>query len=155
MVDSGTTVGVGGLILGGGFGNFSKRYGLAAASLIETEVVTADGQVRVVNSARDPDLFWALKGGGGGTFGVVTRFTLATQDLPDRFGALDWVVRAHSDDAFRQLIAKFLEHYATTLFNPHWGEQARVTPERQLRLSMVFQGKTSAEAEAAFKPLVD
>ncbi len=150
-----TTVGVGGLILGGGFGNFSKRYGLAAASLIETEVVTADGQVRVVNSARDPDLFWALKGGGGGTFGVVTRFTLATQDLPDRFGALDWVVRAHSDDAFRQLIAKFLEHYATTLFNPHWGEQARVTPERQLRLSMVFQGKTSAEAEAAFKPLVD
>ena len=150
-----TTVGVGGLLLGGGFGSFSKRYGLAAASLIEAEMVTADGQVRIVNAARDADLFWALKGGGGGTFGVVTRFTLATHDLPDRFGALDWIVRARSDDAFRQLIEKFLEHYATTLFNPHWGEQARVAPNRQLRLSMVFQGLTGAEAEAAFQPLVD
>lgn len=149
-----TTVGVGGLVLGGGFGSFSKRYGLAAASLIEAEVVTADGQVRIVNAARDPNLFWALKGGGGGTFGVVTRFTLATHDLPDRFGSLDWSVRARSDEALRRLMDRFLEHYATALANPHWGDQARVTPDRLLRLSMVFQGLTSDQAEAAFGPLV-
>ncbi|HLI03831.1 MAG TPA: FAD-dependent oxidoreductase, partial [Terracidiphilus sp.] len=70
-----TTVGVAGLVQGGGFGSFSKGFGMAAASLLEAEIVTADGQVRVVNEGRDPDLFWALKGGGGGTFGVVTRLT--------------------------------------------------------------------------------
>ena len=117
-----TTVGVGGLLLGGGFGSFSKRYGLAAASLIEAEIVTADGEVRTVNAAREPDLFWALKGGGGGTFGVVTRFTLATHELPYQFGGLEWTVRARSDEAYRLLIAQFVDLYATNLFNPHWGE---------------------------------
>ncbi len=76
------TVGVGGLVQGGGFGSFSKNFGLAAAGLLEAEVVTADGKVRVANACTNPDLFWALKGGGGGTFGVVTRMTLATHELP-------------------------------------------------------------------------
>jgi FAD/FMN-containing dehydrogenase len=52
------TVGVAGLIQSGGFGSFSKRYGLAAASLLEAEVVTADGAVRIAN-AHQPELFWA------------------------------------------------------------------------------------------------
>ncbi len=56
------TVGVVGLILGGGFGSFSKAYGMAGASLIEAEVVTADGDVKIANSCTNPDLFWALKG---------------------------------------------------------------------------------------------
>ena len=56
-----------GLIQSGGFGTFSKRYGLAAAGLIEAEVVTADGAVRIANACTNPDLFWALKGGGGGS----------------------------------------------------------------------------------------
>ena len=60
------TVGVAGLLLGGGFGSYSKRFGSAAASLLEAEIVTADGRVRVVNECMEPDLFWALKGGGGG-----------------------------------------------------------------------------------------
>ena len=77
-----TTVGVAGLVQGGGFGNFSKGYGTAAASLIEAEVVTADGQVRIANACTNPDLFWALKGGGGGSFGIVTRLTLRTHTLP-------------------------------------------------------------------------
>src|SRR5664279_1617302 len=71
-----TTVGVAGLIQGGGFGSFSKHYGLAAAALLEAEVVTADGYVRIANACNNPDLFWALKGGGGGSFGVVTKLTL-------------------------------------------------------------------------------
>jgi hypothetical protein len=65
-----TTVGVAGLIQSGGFGSFSKNYGTAASSLLEAEVVTADGQVRIANACTNPDLFWALKGGGGGTFGA-------------------------------------------------------------------------------------
>ena len=72
-----TTVGVAGLIQSGGFGSFSKHYGLAAAGLLEAEVVTADGQIRTANACTNPDLFWALKGGGGGSFGVVSKLTLA------------------------------------------------------------------------------
>jgi FAD/FMN-containing dehydrogenase len=79
-------VGVAGLVQSGGFGSFSKNYGLAAAGLLEVEVVTADGEARIANACTNPDLFWALKGGGGGTFGVVTRLTLRTRELPERFG---------------------------------------------------------------------
>jgi FAD/FMN-containing dehydrogenase len=150
-----TTVGVAGLILGGGFGSFSKAYGLAAASLLEAEIVTADGVVRTVNEARDPDLFWALKGGGGGTFGVVTRLTLATHPLPGRFGSLSLTLQARSDEAFRKLLARFVDLYASGLCNPHWGEQVRATPDNRLRVSMVFQGLAKAEAALAFKPLLD
>src|SRR5579862_5818992 len=67
------TVGVVGLVSSGGFGSWSKRYGTAAANLLEAEVVTADGQIRTVNVCNDPELFWALKGGGGGSFGIITR----------------------------------------------------------------------------------
>ena len=80
------TVGVAGLIQSGGFGSFSKRYGMAAASLLEAEVVTADGEVRIANACTNPDLFWGLKGGGGGSLGVVTRLTLRTHELPPFFG---------------------------------------------------------------------
>src|ERR1700728_3315598 len=71
------TVGVAGLVLGGGFGSWSKAFGLAGASLLEAEVVTADGEIRIANACSNPDLFWALKGGGGG-FGGVTRVTVRT-----------------------------------------------------------------------------
>src|SRR5262249_14590071 len=57
-----TSVGVAGLVQSGGFGSFSKGFGTAASSLLEAEVVTADGSVRTVNACRDADLFWALKG---------------------------------------------------------------------------------------------
>src|SRR5215475_13291402 len=150
-----TTVGVAGLILGGGFGSFSKAYGLAAASLLEAEIVTADGVIRTVNAAREPDLFWALKGGGGGTFGVVTRLTLATHPLPDKFGAVNLTLRARSDEAFRRLLARFVDLYATSLFNPHWGEQVRARPNNSLEVKMNFQGLTKDEARAAWKPLID
>jgi FAD/FMN-containing dehydrogenase len=150
-----TTVGVAGLVQGGGFGSFSKGFGSAAASLIEAEVVTADGKVRVVNQVQEPDLLWALKGGGGGTFGVVTRLTLATHKLPQNFGVVRLTVHAHSDDAFRILLARFLDIYAANLFNPHWGEQVTAKPDNRFEVLMVFQGLTHDDARTAWKPLVD
>jgi FAD/FMN-containing dehydrogenase len=150
-----TTVGVAGLLLGGGFGSFSKAYGMAAASLLEAEIVTADGLIRLVNEAREADLFWALKGGGGGTFGVVTRLTLATHPLPNKFGALNVTLQARSDEAYRRLLARFVDLYASNLFNPHWGEQVRAGPDNRLRVSMVFQGMSKDEATAAFMPLIE
>ena len=80
-------VGVARLVQSGEFGAFSKNYGTAAASLLEAEVVTADGAVRIANACSNPDLLWALKGGGGGSFGVITRLTLKTHELTERAGA--------------------------------------------------------------------
>jgi len=150
-----TTVGVAGLVQGGGFGSFSKAYGTVAASLLEAEIVTADGQTRVVNAAREPDLFWALKGGGGGVFGVISRVTLATHPLPETVGAVRLTIHARSDEAYRRLIAQFVEVYAKNLCNPHWGEQARVGPDNRLVVAMVFQGLTLQEARQAWAPLID
>ncbi len=150
-----TTVGVAGLVLGGGFGSFSKGFGLAAASLLEAEIVTADGEVRIVNACRDPDLLWALKGGGQGAFGVVTRLTLATHDLPSTFGGVNWTVEATSDDAYRRLLRRFLAFYGQHLMNPHWGEQAHAAANNRLEIGMAFQGLTPEEATTAWKALTD
>ncbi len=150
-----TTVGVAGLVQGGGFGSFSKYYGLAAASLLEAQVVTADGVARTVNAEQEPDLFWALKGGGGGTFGVVTRLTLRTHDLPSTFGFVHWSLQATSDAAFQALLARFVDLYAERLFNPHWGEQASAKLRNRFETMMLFQGLNEAEAREAWRPLVE
>lgn len=150
-----TTVGVAGLVQGGGFGSFSKRYGTAASSLIEAEVVTADGEVRIANAHTNPDLFWALKGGGGGTFGVMTRLTLRTHALPEFFGAVFGEITANNDEAFRSLIARFLAFYRENLLNPHWGEQVSLRGGKRMHLSMVFQGLDQAQARAVWAPFLD
>ena len=149
------TVGVAGLVQSGGFGSFSKRYGLAAAGLLEAEIVTADGAIRIVNAERDPELFFALKGGGGGTFGIVTRLTLRTHQLPATFGAVFLDIHAATADGFRQLIERTLEFYADDLFDPHWGEQIRMRPDNGLSISMVFQGLSQRQAEAIWAPYLD
>jgi len=125
-----TTVGVAGLVQSGGFGTFFKKFGTAACSLLEAEIVTADGQVRVANACRDPDLFWAIKGGGGGTFGVVTKLVLKTYELPEAFGSAELTVKAASDEAFRRLIGQFLVFYRDRLLNPHWDGVLQVRHEK-------------------------
>jgi FAD/FMN-containing dehydrogenase len=150
-----TTVGVAGLIQSGGFGSFSKGFGSACSSLLEAEVVTADGSVRVANACSNADLFWALKGGGGGSWGVVTRLTLRTHSLPEFFGYAEGTIKARSAAAFRALVARFVAFYADALFNPHWGEQAAIGQDHTLRLSLVSQGLTEAESRATWQPFFD
>src|SRR5208282_6410255 len=150
-----TTVGLAGLLQGGGFGSFSKHYGTAAASLLEAEVVTADGQIRIANACTNPDLFWALKGGGGGTFGVVTKLTLRLHELPEFWGGAIFRVQASSDDAFRKLLGYFVNFYRDNLFNDHWGGMARVGGNNVLGLSMVSHGLSTEEARKIWKPFLD
>jgi FAD/FMN-containing dehydrogenase len=150
-----TTVGVAGLIQSGGFGSFSKHYGLAAAGLLEAEVVTADGQIRIVNARQDPDLFWALKGGGGGSFGAVSKLTLRLHELPEWWGGALIRIKAETENAYRQLIRQFAGFYRESLFNDHWGEQVRLTSDNSLVIQMVSHGLDTAEAKKVWQPFLD
>src|SRR4051812_16780335 len=72
------TVGVSGLTLGGGWGFSNRLLGMTCDSLVSTELVTADGQIVTASETENPDLFWAVRGAGGGNFGVHTSFTYHT-----------------------------------------------------------------------------
>jgi FAD/FMN-containing dehydrogenase len=75
-------VGVAGLTLGGGWGFGARLHGLTADSLISTEIVTPDGRMVTASEEENPDLFWALRGGGGGNFGINTSFTFRAFEVP-------------------------------------------------------------------------
>jgi FAD/FMN-containing dehydrogenase len=146
------TVGVAGLIQSGGFGSFSKKFGMAAAGLLEAEVVAANGAVLIANSCKNPDLFWGIKGGGGGSLGVVTKVTLRTHELPTFFGAVIAKIKAASDAAFRRLIGQFISFYNESLFNPDWGESVTFRPDNSVTITMVFQGFDQRQAENIWQP---
>ena len=146
------TVGVAGLIQSGGFGSFSKGFGTAAGSMLEADVVTADGKLRTVNPRLDPDLFWAIKGGGGGNFGVVIQLTLRTHDLPQFFGAAEGTIEARTDQDFRRLLLRFVDFYAESLFNAHWGESVSIGQNNTLKISMVCQGLDEDSARKIWEP---
>ena len=81
------SVGLGGITTGGGVGYLVRRDGLTIDNLIGAEVVTADGEVLAVDADNHPDLFWAVRGGGG-NFGVVTKFHYRLNELPAFFGGM-------------------------------------------------------------------
>ena len=148
------TVGVAGFIHGGGFGSFSKKFGLGAAALLQAEIVTADGGVLLVNACNHPELFWAVKGGGGGSFGVLSKLTLRTRELPTTFGGVYVRIKATSDAAFRDLLSRVMHLYSERLFNPTWGEEIAFGADNTIAVSMRFQGLEQFEAEAIWRPFM-
>lgn len=90
------SVGAGGVTLGGGYGHFTRLYGLACDNLIELEMVDANGKLLIINDHENTDLFWALRGGGGGSFGIVTKMKFKMYHAPKsiEFGSVQY----NSDD---------------------------------------------------------
>jgi FAD/FMN-containing dehydrogenase len=81
------SVGLGGITLGGGVGYLGRKYGLTIDSLLAADVVTADGELVRVDAEHHPDLFWAIRGGGG-NFGVATRFKYRLHEVPSTVGGM-------------------------------------------------------------------
>jgi FAD/FMN-containing dehydrogenase len=102
-----STTGIAGYTLGGGLGWLMAKYGLAADNLLAVELVTAEGDILRVDAASHPDLFWALRGGGG-NFGVATRFTYRLHPLHTVVGGLI----AHPLDAAPELLRFYREAVA-------------------------------------------
>jgi FAD/FMN-containing dehydrogenase len=161
-----TSVGAcGGFALGGGFGSFSKRYGSGAAGVLELTVVIADGSVLTVNRYQHPDLFWALRGGGGGTFGVVTTMTLLAHPEPSISGWISGPITAKSDAAFQELIQRYVEFAGTTLSTPTWGEGVILNPDygmasafntglNVMQVGTTFLDIATEQAQAAWEPFL-
>ncbi len=117
-----TTVGVGGLTLGGGMGWMVRGHGLTIDNLVAAEIVTADGKALRLSEQENPELFWAIRGGGGG-FGVVTSFEIRAYPNKGIFGGL---------------IAYPVEKRETILRN--WASYMRTAPEELNSTIMLFPG---------------
>jgi hypothetical protein len=119
-------VGIGGLTLGGGYGFFSRKYGLTCDSLMEATLVDGKGKIR--SSKNDEDLLWACRGGGGGNFGVVTEMVFKTHPAPAAFQSHRFKIP--------RLDANRAEHILEK-----WFEEAGKLPEACFS-AFVLNGKT-------------
>ncbi|KAF2668213.1 FAD-binding domain-containing protein [Microthyrium microscopicum] len=96
---SGAITIAGGWSQGGGHGPLSSTYGLGAHQVLEYQVITADGELRIANSVSNPDLFWALRGGSGSTFGVVVQATVKVYKSPEVTVSSWWINATTSSNA--------------------------------------------------------
>ena len=149
-------VGVGGLTLGGGIGWMVRRYGLAIDNLVGARVVTADGRLLTTSQKEHPDLFWALRGGGG-NFGVVVDFDFVAQPVSTvRFGS---VVYRLDDSAC--LLGRWRDamRVAPDALSSTVALMPRVPgapPSAAVLLCYAGEpGTTVSEADAAIKPLLE
>ena len=120
-----SSTGIAGLTLGGGLGWLMAKYGLAADNLLGVELVNADGDVLEVTEASDPDLFWALRGGGG-NFGIATSFTYRLHPLEMVTGGLI----AHPIDAAPRDAPLLPRGRRRLLRRPHRVRRARACARR-------------------------
>lgn len=143
--------GVGGLTLGGGFGRVARRYGLALDNVVSLDVVTADGQLRHASAEENPDLYWALRGGGG-NFGVVTNFEFALHPMQRQ--VIEGVMVFPMDRA-RDALAYWAEHLPSAPDELYWDAGLGEGPgggDPSAVLFFSYSGPES-DAESVFAPI--
>ncbi|CAJ0550202.1 Ff.00g101320.m01.CDS01 [Fusarium sp. VM40] len=107
----GKSVGLGGFVTGGGHSLLSPRYGLAVDQVLQMTMVTPSGKILTINEDNHRDLFWAMRGGGGSTFGVLTSITLKVYKTP-KILASSWLVGTSSEAPFKHdLLAYILSQF--------------------------------------------
>ena len=116
-------------------------------------MVTAHGEILVASAGQHADLFWALRGGGGGTFGVVSAMTFRTHPMPETLSNMAGTIRAASDDDYRRLLGALLRFFPD-LDEQRWGEQIRFGPDNALRLRMQTAGVPGDQARAVWRPFL-
>ena len=148
--------GVAGLTLGGGLGYLTRRFGWGVDNLEEVELVTADGEIRVANRREHPDLFWAVRGGGG-NFGVVTRFSFRLHEVgPIVYGGLVAWPFERADEilaAYRRITADAPRELAVWLVLLHVPPMPFVPPEFHGRKSCTMVVCYSGDLERADEAL--
>jgi len=151
--------GVGGFTLGGGFGRLNRKYGLAVDNVTGATIVTADGQIRQISAEAEPDLFWAIRGGGG-NFGVVTGFEFQLHPFERNLlsGSILWPV-----DQARDVLEFYAEHAADFSDEMYIGPVMAKLPEVNdvIVMDVVYNGdpavgeKELAALRAVGTPIVD
>jgi FAD/FMN-containing dehydrogenase len=155
-----STTGVAGLTLGGGFGYLTRRYGLSCDNLLSAEVVTADGRIVTANDRENQELFWAIRGGGG-NFGVVTRFTFQLHPVSTVYGGPIFFPAEASAQVlafFRSFIAS-APRELSAFFGYHEAPPAPFVPEplhghKACVIVVCYTGPIE-QAEAAIQPIRD
>ncbi|KAJ3577462.1 hypothetical protein NPX13_g3103 [Xylaria arbuscula] len=116
-----TTVGAaGGYILGGGLGPLVPIYGLGVDNLLQIEVVTADGEVKIANACQNTDLFWALRGGGG-AFGVTTRIWLKSHPALPAINTVAGAIGCQDYESYSRLIQNWVDNAVALRDSGHFG----------------------------------
>ncbi len=142
------TVGIAGLTLGGGYGFFSRKYGLTCDSLLQVRLIAADG--KVYDSNDDKELLWACKGGGNGNFGVVSSFRFKLYEAPKGFSHINLKFRNLDADRCAMLMTQW---FALTADLAPEMFSAFVLNGKTLTLLMTTYG-ASATLEPIFAPLI-
>ncbi|KAF8886615.1 FAD-binding domain-containing protein [Gymnopilus junonius] len=138
----------GGWHQGGGHSPLSPTLGLGADRALEYKIVTTDGVLRTANACQNSDLFWALRGGGGGTFGIVLSVTVqASEPKSYRVANINWPV---SPDNLRQVLAVYLDN-ATTFATQGWG--GYFTPSEG-NLIVINSQLSTAQAQQSMQALL-
>ena len=153
-----THTGVAGLTLGGGIGHLMRKLGLTIDNLLSAQVVTADGQVLRASATENPDLFWAIRGGGG-NFGIATEFELKLAPVgPIVLGGLAFWAAEKGPELirrYRELCAKCPDEVTTLLVYLHAPPFDFVPAEVRLKpgYAVVVAGTSVAVAEETMKPI--
>lgn len=144
------TVAVGGLTLGGGYGFFSRKYGLTCDNLIRIKIVNSKGEL--LDSNDNPELLWACRGGGNGNFGVVTEMHFKTHQAPNSFSSYRLKYKNLSQNKFLSLIKVWFE-YTQNL--PQEAFSAFVLNGKTLTILVTNYQNHSSSFESGFQHLRD